>query len=251
VTGDHFFPFSAGHRTCAARVATGFDQHEATLPRAANEPIATANELEDRVFSQIIGVLSLRGVPAEWLSGMKILGGLHSHGRATTNNFSVTAGLAYRLVLQSVAAEFVKESKKGLHIRSKGPTFPGSQLNRVDRKEARMAKKKKKAAKKGAPVKARTKSETLNAISEATGLTRKEVASVFESMTGLIKKDLSNRGPGVFQIPGLLKVKVVRKPATKARMGINPFTKEEMMFKAKPARKVVKALPLKGLKTLV
>ncbi len=114
-----------------------------------------------------------------------------------------------------------------------------------------MAKKKKKAAKKGAPVKARTKSETLNAISEATGLTRKEVASVFESMTGLIKKDLSNRGPGVFQIPGLLKVKVVRKPATKARMGINPFTKEEMMFKAKPARKVVKALPLKGLKTLV
>ncbi|MCH7719386.1 MAG: HU family DNA-binding protein [Planctomycetes bacterium] len=111
--------------------------------------------------------------------------------------------------------------------------------------------KKKKAAKKGAAGKARTKSETLNAISEGTGLTRKEVASVFESMTGLIKKDLSNRGPGVFQIPGLLKVKVVRKPATKARWGVNPFTKEEMMFKAKPARKVVKALPLKGLKSLV
>ncbi len=114
-----------------------------------------------------------------------------------------------------------------------------------------MAKKKKKAAKKGATGKARTKSETLTALSDDTGLTRKEVASVFESMTGLIKKDLSNRGPGVFQIPGLLKVKVVRKPATKARRGTNPFTGEEMMFKAKPARKVVKAVPLKGLKTLV
>ena len=159
--------------------------------------------------------------------------------------------MAYQVVLESVAAEIVKESKKGLHIGSKAPTFPDSQFDRVDRKEARMAKKKKKAAKKGATVKARTKSETLNAISEGTGLTRKEVASVFESMTGLIKKDLSSRGPGVFQIPGLLKVKVVRKPATKARMGINPFTKEEMMFKAKPARKVVKALPLKGLKSLV
>ena len=111
--------------------------------------------------------------------------------------------------------------------------------------------KKKKAANRGATGKARTKSETLTALAEGTGLTRKDVASVFDSMSGLIRKDLSNRGPGVFQVPGLLKVKVVRKPATKARRGINPFTGEEMMFKAKPARKVVKAVPLKGLKSLV
>ena len=52
-------------------------------------------------------------------------------------------------------------------------------------------------------------------------------------------------------VPGLLKLKVIRKPATKAREGINPFTKEKVMFKAKPARNVVKALPLKNLKEMV
>ncbi|MCK4951550.1 MAG: HU family DNA-binding protein, partial [Gammaproteobacteria bacterium] len=57
--------------------------------------------------------------------------------------------------------------------------------------------------------------------------------------------------PGTFTVPGLMKVKVVRKPATKARKGINPFTGEEMMFKAKPARNVAKVLPLKGLKDMV
>ena len=72
-----------------------------------------------------------------------------------------------------------------------------------------------------------------------------------ELYTGLIKKDLGSRGPGVFSLPGLVKLKRVVKPATKARMGINPFTKEEMMFKAKPARKVVKAQPLKALKDMV
>lgn len=112
-----------------------------------------------------------------------------------------------------------------------------------------MAKAKKKKA--AATGKARTKSEVFSALADSTGLTRKEIASVFDGMAGLIKKDLSKRGPGVFTVPGLLKIKVVRKPATKARRGINPFTKEEMMFKAKPARNVVKAQPLKGLKTMV
>ncbi len=103
---------------------------------------------------------------------------------------------------------------------------------------------------KAAGNKPRTKSDVYRALSDNTGLTRKQVASVFESMSGLIKKDLS-RGPGVFSIPGLIKVKVVKKPATKARMGTNPFTGQEMMFKAKPARKVVKAQPLKALKSMV
>ena len=67
----------------------------------------------------------------------------------------------------------------------------------------------------------------------------------------MIKKDIGKRGPGVFTVPGLMKIKVVRKPATKARKGVNPFTKEEMMFKAKPARNVVKVLALKNLKTMV
>jgi nucleoid DNA-binding protein len=99
--------------------------------------------------------------------------------------------------------------------------------------------------------KARTKTELLNALAESTGLTKKDVSSVFEALSGEIKKDLGRRGPGVMTIPGLLKLKVVRKPATKARKGINPFTGEETVFKAKPARNVVKAQPLKALKEMV
>ena len=99
--------------------------------------------------------------------------------------------------------------------------------------------------------KAMTKTEILAALAEGTGLSKKEVASVIEELGSLIGKNLSKKGPGVFNIPGLMKVKVVRKPATKARKGINPFTKEEQMFKAKPARNVVKILPLKGLKDMV
>ena len=107
------------------------------------------------------------------------------------------------------------------------------------------------AAKKQAAAKAPTKSEILAFISEDTGLTRKEVTSVFESLNTMIKKSLGRRGPGVFTMPGLLKIKKVTKPATKARKGRNPFTGEEMTFKAKPARKAVKVLALKNLKEMV
>jgi nucleoid DNA-binding protein len=126
-------------------------------------------------------------------------------------------------------------------------------LNRLKERILTMAKKKKAKAKtkKAAAVKARTKSEIYRELSEKTGLTRKQVVSVFDEMSGLLKKDLGRRGPGTFTVPGLLKVRVVRKPATKARKGTNPFTGEEMMFKAKPARNVVKASPLKALKDMV
>ncbi len=96
-----------------------------------------------------------------------------------------------------------------------------------------------------------TKTEILNALSESTGLAKKEVATVLEELSSLIGKNLGKSGPGVFNVPGLMKVKVIRKPATKARKGINPFTKEETMFKAKPARNVVKIQPLKALKDMV
>ena len=107
---------------------------------------------------------------------------------------------------------------------------------------------KKKAA---VPTKPMTKTEILATLAEDTGLTKKEVASVIEKLGALIGKNLGKRGPGAFSIPGLMKVKVIRKPATKARKGINPFTKEPTVFKAKPARNVVKILPLKGLKDMV
>ena len=97
-----------------------------------------------------------------------------------------------------------------------------------------------------------TKSEIYTTIADDTGLTKKDVAAVFESLSGQIKKNLGGRGgPGMFTVPGLLKMRVVKKPARKARKGVNPFTGEEMMFKAKPASKTVKVAALKGLKDMV
>ncbi len=110
---------------------------------------------------------------------------------------------------------------------------------------------KKKAAKKTTNVKARTKSQVFGDLAGSNDLSRKQVACIFDELGGMIKKDLGKRGPGTFTVPGLMKIKVVRKPATKARKGTNPFTGEEMMFKAKPARNVVKILALKGLKDMV
>ena len=100
-------------------------------------------------------------------------------------------------------------------------------------------------------VKPMSKSEVVSGIAEETGLTKKQVNSVFEAMAGQIKKSVGRRGPGAYTVPGLMKVTVVRKPATKARKGINPFTGEETIFKAKPARNVVKIRPLKNLKDMV
>jgi nucleoid DNA-binding protein len=109
-----------------------------------------------------------------------------------------------------------------------------------------MAKKKTAPAKK--PM---TKSEILTSLSESSELSKKEIAGLFDNLSALIAKSLKKGGPGVFTVPGLSKIKVVRKPATKARKGINPFTKEETIFKAKPARNVVKVQPLKALKDMV
>lgn len=95
-----------------------------------------------------------------------------------------------------------------------------------------------------------TKSELFTQIATKTQLKRKEVSAVFDELSTLIKRDLKS-GPGVFNLAGLLKIKVIHKPAQKARKGINPFTKEEMVFKAKPARNVVKVQPLKSLKSMV
>jgi nucleoid DNA-binding protein len=96
-----------------------------------------------------------------------------------------------------------------------------------------------------------TKGEIYTKVAAKSGLSKKQVSSVFEALTEMIGNELGKKGPGLFQIPGLLKLKVVRKPATKAKQGINPFTKQPMMYKAKPARNVVKALPLKSLKEMV
>jgi nucleoid DNA-binding protein len=98
--------------------------------------------------------------------------------------------------------------------------------------------------------KAATKTEILTNIATDTELSRKQVASVFDSLAVQIKAAVGKKGPGIFALPGLMKIMVIQKPATKARKGINPFTKLEQMFKAKPARKVIKVRPLKALKEM-
>jgi nucleoid DNA-binding protein len=95
-----------------------------------------------------------------------------------------------------------------------------------------------------------TKSEILSNIAKATQLSRKQVASVLEALAGQIKAAVGKKGPGVFALPGLLKIVVVNKPANPQRTGINPFTKQEQIFKAKPARRVIKVRPLKALKDM-
>ena len=96
-----------------------------------------------------------------------------------------------------------------------------------------------------------SKSEIVSTLADRTGQSKKEVSSVLDELATLIGENIGKKGPGVFNVPGLMKITVQHKPATKARKGINPFTKEETMFKAKPARNVVKVRPLKGLKEMV
>ncbi len=112
-----------------------------------------------------------------------------------------------------------------------------------------MAKKKTVAA--STPAKAMTKSEILRYIAEENDLTRAQAAGTVESLEKLIKHELGRRGPGLFNLAGLLKIRVATKPATKARKGVNPFTGEPMTIKAKPARKTVRITALKKLKEMV
>ena len=118
-------------------------------------------------------------------------------------------------------------------------------------KKTPVAKKKATPAVAGGVKKPPTKSEILASIAETTELSRKQVISVFDALNDMIQENLKPRGPGTFSVPGLMKIRVNKRPATRARKGINPFTGEETTFKAKPARKVVKVTPLKNLKDMV
>jgi nucleoid DNA-binding protein len=95
------------------------------------------------------------------------------------------------------------------------------------------------------------KTTMMEEIAGNTGLTKKQVSSVFDELAVLIEGHIKKGAVGQFALPGLMKIDVRRKPATKARKGINPFTGEETIFKAKPARNVVKIRPLKRMKDMV
>lgn len=92
------------------------------------------------------------------------------------------------------------------------------------------------------------KTQMLQQIADATELSKKQVQAVLDELTNVIEGHIKKKGVGEFVLPGLLKITTVKKPATKARKGINPFTKEEVVFKAKPASISVKVRPLKKLK---
>jgi nucleoid DNA-binding protein len=108
-----------------------------------------------------------------------------------------------------------------------------------------------KAAAKPTPVKERwSKTQILNEISERVEISRKHVGAVMAELEGIIARHIGKSGPGEFVMPGLFKINTVKKPAQKARKGIDPFTKQERMFAAKPASVKVKVRPLKKLKDL-
>ena len=92
------------------------------------------------------------------------------------------------------------------------------------------------------------KTQILQQIADATELSKKQVQAVLDELTNVIEGHIKKKGIGEFVLPGLLKITTVKKPATKARKGINPFTGEEVTFKAKPASTSVKVRPLKKLK---
>jgi len=94
------------------------------------------------------------------------------------------------------------------------------------------------------------KTEILNALAESTGLSKQQVGQLLDELGKLIGKNLSDGGPGEFTVPNLLKIHVVRKAAQPERTGINPITKQEQVFKAKPASNSVRVRPLKGLKDM-
>ncbi|VUD51311.1 hypothetical protein TDB9533_01401 [Thalassocella blandensis] len=114
----------------------------------------------------------------------------------------------------------------------------------------------KKAAAKAAPKKVTaikerySKTQILTQLSETTEVPRKQVQAVLDELSNIIEGHVSKRGCGEFVMPGLFKVVTVKKPARKARKGINPFTGEEQMFAAKPASTSVKVRPLKKLKEM-
>ncbi len=124
---------------------------------------------------------------------------------------------------------------------------------KVSAKKKVVAKKvvaKKAVSKTTAITECMTKTAILTHIADVTELSKKDVTAVIDELTLLINRHIKKKAVGEFKLPGLLKIKVVKKPAVKARKGINPFNGEEMMFKAKPARNVVKVLPLKALKDM-
>lgn len=144
--------------------------------------------------------------------------------------------------------------KSKLKRKSNGKSAASRTASRA-RKGSRTANRT--AAKKATPIKLPSfkeplsKSTMIKTITDVTLVGKKDVVAVLDCLTEVIEKHVKPGGPGTFVMPGLMKINVVKKPARAARKGINPFTGEEIMIKARPAYKAVKIKPLKKLKEMV
>ena len=130
---------------------------------------------------------------------------------------------------------------------------PAAKKTAVKRKTTKANTKKKTVAKSLKAVSQKqTKNQIIAELAEQTELSRQQIKAVFESLSDLVERHLMKRGSGEISIPNLgIKVRRIRKKATKARMGRNPFTGEEVKIAAKPARNVVKVTALKVLKEMI
>jgi len=154
-------------------------------------------------------------------------------------------------VAKKVAAKVTKKAvaKKAVvkkAVAKKGAVKKKAPVKKAPVKKAVATKK----AKTSAIQNRMTKSQILTAISENTEVSKKDIANVLAELDLLIERHIKKRACGEFLLPGLLKIITVKKPAVKARKGTNPFTGEEMMFKAKKATTIVKVRALKKLKDM-
>lgn len=131
------------------------------------------------------------------------------------------------------------------------PTAKRSPAKKVTAKKKTAVAKAVVAGPLGRVAKIYTKSTILTTLAERTGLARKDVSSVLSELNVIVEGHLKRGGPGKFTLPGVLKMTVKNVPAKKARKGTNPFTGEPTIFKAKPASRKVRVLPLKALKEMV
>lgn len=153
---------------------------------------------------------------------------------------------AKRKVAKKVVRKPVKKATKRV---AKKTTAKRAPVKKVAKKAVVKAVKKPAVVK--TVSKAYTKSQIMTYMSEQAGISKKEAVASYDALVGLLAAHLKSKKVGQFAFPGIAKCLIHRKPATKARKGINPFTGEPAVFKAKPARNVVKVRALKALKDMV
>lgn len=173
--------------------------------------------------------------------------------KATTRKTAAKTTKAAKATKAKVKVKATKAVKAAPKTTTKAKTAAKAKATSTAVKKKAVAKTAAAPAKKAntTAIKERyNKTQILTEVADSTNLSKKQVSDVLDSLGNLIERHVKKRAVGEFALPGLFKIVTVRKPSTKARKGINPFTGEETVFKAKPARTVVKVRPLKKLKEM-